>query len=302
MPRSIRFTGLPLVLLVAAISIFAEDTQPLLKYADELLSEVHRSVDGPEKAFEFRMDFGQPTEIEYRFHQKQSMNNSFSSGAMESESVAVLVLKSEGDRTARVIIRDQELSMTINGEEEEPSSISRKAPTVVVPGLNENGRFTSPSGGTDPMIRMLFPLPEEPLGPGGSFQSPIELPFNAMGSLLWARGDSTIRFTGYVNLRGHLGARLDVTTKVQDLEIPDEIDGNYSFEVAALGTYYFDLESRTFESGAMAIRMKMNVQVPATSMPQFTDDDSPEDLEMSMDLDGLIRYSRALDWTGTAEP
>ena len=119
----------------------------------------------------------------------------------------------------------------------------------------------------------------------------MQVPFNAMGSLLYAQGRSRITLTRYVKIGKRTCAQLDVDTDISKLKVPSELKGEYKCSTKGTSVFYFDVTNRSFVSGAIALIMQFNIDAPMPQMriPGEDAPDMPKRSKMSMTSDNLIR-------------
>jgi hypothetical protein len=208
----------------------------------------------------------------------------------------VLLLKSKGDKTGTLVLKDMHLSMGVAAKKGDPERTREiNSPPVAIPKVTEDGGMEGPALNAQPLLKLLFPMPPTPLKPGESALVPVSIPFNAMGSPLTVQGTSKVTHSGYVLIDGKVCARLDTEFDVSQLEVPKELDGKYSCSTRGGSVYYYDVESAEFVSGETAILMKISIQ---SKMPGFKSPDpekpssQPKSIQMAMDSDTLIRLAR----------
>ena len=259
------------------------------------------AVEGLTEPALLRWDFGRKEVYAYAYSQKSIMTSIMSEGAgggdrnepgMITEVKGKMSLKSEGDRTARLVMEDLMMSMQFEtSEREEPKTMDSEAPPMVIQGVQEDGTMKLGSSSQEMLLKMLFPIPSSPLRVGESVSSPRAVPFNAMGSLLEVTGSSVTTLTGYVGLDGKTCARLETVIDISNLNVPQELEGTYKCQVKGKSVFFFDIQGKRFLSGRVALIMGMRVKAPMPRMhlPSEAEDvDLPETISMSMDNDTFI--------------
>jgi len=181
---------------------------------------------------------------------------------------------------------------------EEPQAMESQAPPMVVQGVKEDGSMEICNTSQEMLFKTLFPLPPQPLHVGESVSVPGQIPFNAMGSLLYAKGAFNILLTGYVKIGEKTCAKLVTDIDISQLDVPEEMEGNYTCQLKGKSVYFFDVQNRHFVSGREATMMSMRMEAQTPKM-SFSDkgkeeDTIPETMKMAMDSDNLI----AVDYLG----
>lgn len=250
----------------------------------------------------FRWDFSNREVYTYTFEQR--VRNQFHiEGAFEGESgdgeqsllaKGSLLIKSQGDGTANLVLEDVKMSMKMHlGEEEKPGTMEQTIPPVVVQGMNEDGSGSFGCSSQDVLLQLLFPLPTKPLKVGEFVDVPAQMPFNVWGSLLQVEGRSRITLTRYVRIGKRTCAQLDVDIDISDLNVPSELEGEYGCSAKGASVFYFDVAGRRFVSGTVAVLMQITVDapLPKMSIPGEEVPDMPERSKIAMAGDNLIRVS-----------
>lgn len=215
-----------------------------------------------------------------------------SDGAGQAMSAkGVLLIKSQGDGTANMVLKDMKMSMKIEMNNEAPQTMGQQMPPVVVQGMKEDGSGSFGNTSQDMALKKLFPLPTKELKVGESIDVPAQMPFNAMGSMLQVKGRSRITLTRYVTAGKRTYAQFDVDTDISELKVPKELKGEYKCFNKEKAVFYFDVESRSFVSGTIAALMKFSIDAPMPEMESSEKDapDMPKRAQMSMMSDNLIR-------------
>lgn len=302
-----NYGTLGMVILIALIlfstSCVAEtDTSDAVsQFAKEVTKEKYKETAPPSALPVFRWDFSRANVVHtYTYEQavrsKSDMGSSFGSRSgdmgQEISTKGALLIKSQGDGTAELVLKDMKMSMKMNtGGDEEPKTMEQTMPPFVVQGMKEDGSGSFGNRSQDMLLKMLFPLPTKALKIGDSVDVPAQMPFNAMGSLLQVKGRSRITLTRYVKIGKHTCAQLDVDTDISELKVPSELKGEYKCSTKGTSVFYFDVENRSFESGTIALVMQFSIDAPMPKMKISGEDapDMPERSKMSMISDNLIR-------------
>lgn len=289
-------------LVAAACAGESDSSSAESHFLQELAREEYPEADPPAMPPMLRWDFSNTEVHAYAF--EQQVRNQFDiQTAFEGESgdgeqsllaKGSLLIKSQGDGTANLVLEDVKMSMKMHlGEEEKPGTMEQTIPPVVVQGMNEDGSGSFGCSSQDVLLQLLFPLPTKPLKVGEFVDVPAQMPFNVWGSLLQVEGRSRITLTRYVRIGKRTCAQLDVDIDISDLNVPSELEGEYGCSAKGASVFYFDVAGRRFVSGTVAVLMQITVDapLPKMSIPGEEVPDMPERSKMSMAGDNLIRVS-----------
>ena len=277
-------------------------------FLNEIDKNSYPKAKAPEKPPLLRWDFS--GNKVYAYDYRQELKNKYDMGGpapvKDAEQViegkGKLLLKSRGNRTANLVLKDMQVEMKITKmgfetKDKTPGSMKlKKFPPIVVQGVKEDSAMKVANSSQEMLIKLLFPLPPKPLKVGESADVPAFLPFNAMGSLLHVTGESTITLTSYVTINGRTCARLETKTDISKLDVPEEMKGTYGCLATSRSVFYFDIEERAFVRGGLAFLMKMRVDAPmpemeVPDMPALQD--APKRMKMQMEMDTIISLERA---------
>jgi len=282
--------------LYAAIAV---STAPASKFAKEVTKETYKQVNPPAVVPVFRWDFSKAQVVHtYAYEQEvRSKTNMGSlggkSGDMEQEMSAkgALLIKSQGDKTAEFVLKDVKMSMKMDMGDKEPKTMEQQMSPIVVQGMKEDGSGSFGNSSQDMLLKMLFPLPPNSIKVGESVNVPAQMPFNAMGSVLEVKGRSRITLSRYVKIGSRTCAQFDVDTDISELKIPSELKGSYKCSTKGISVFYFDVASRSFVSGTIALIMQFSIDAPMPEMKMSGESapDMPKTAKMSMVSDNLIR-------------
>ena len=278
----------------------SETSAAASRFEGEIREEEYKEVDSPSEAPVFRWDFSENKTVHFYRYQQEVRNESDmgalsggSSGVMDQEMSANgdLLIKSQGDGTAELVLKDMKMTMKMDMGEDEPKTMEQVIPALVVQGVKEDGSGSFGDSSQDLLLKMLFPLPPQSLKVGESVDVPAEMPFNAMGSMLKVTGRSRITLDRYVRIDGRTCAKLDVDTDISRLNVPSELKGEYKCSTKGSSVFYFDVENRSFVSGTIALIMQFSIDAPTPRMKISGEDaaDMPERSKVSMVSDNLIK-------------
>jgi len=271
------------------------------QFLKELEIESYRDAEALETPPVFQWNFSKKQIYSYTYEQKvrnKTNMDAFSKTSQDTEQTMTgkgeLLIKSQGDHTANLVLKDMKMKMEMNlSEEGGPKTMEQTAPQMVIQGMKEDGSLSLCNSSQEMLLRMLFPLPSKGLKVGESVDVPAYMPFNAMGSLLQVKGRSRITLTKYVKIGGHTCAQFDTDIDISELNLPSELKGDYSCSEKGASRFYFDIAKRRFISGSIAIMMQFSIDAP---MPQMRvggekTPDMPKRAQMSMVSDNLIRVA-----------
>lgn len=197
----------------------------------------------------FKWDFNQPKKLVYSFSQeiinkdKSSKDREFEESYMEAK--GDLYVRIKEDETADLSLTDVKMkSMTIDFDGNPRDTTSMEMPPIVIQGMKTDGSFEDSN--TDIMFKILFPLPKTNLDKGESDKIPMQIPFNANGSRLFADGFNTLTYNGTETLEGRVCAVLKGNIDISKMNVPEELSGKYDLSTTGTCTYYFDLEDQIY--------------------------------------------------------
>ena len=209
---------------------------------------------------QFQWDFSKQRKFIYSFSQTVNGENKMDKDRPAEKTymtgVGHLNVRVKENNLADLSLTDIEMKMIMFNEDGTPrDTMTQKAPTNVVQDMKPDGSFGDSN--TDILFDMLFPLPNKNLKKGDSDEIPMQMPFNANGSRLYSKGQNTLTFTGYEEIEDRNCAVLIGVIDISNLDIPEELEGDYECSTTGNATYYFDLENG-FYVGA-DIKMVMDV-------------------------------------------
>jgi hypothetical protein len=211
------------------------------------------------------------------------------------DATGIMVLKSKGDKSGTLVIKDLKAKMVVASKKGEPDrTMEVQSPPMAIPEVKEDGSMEGGAANAQPFLKLLFPMPPTPLKPGESAEIPVTMPFNAMGSPLLVKGTMKITHKGYFTLDGKPCAKLEADIDVSRLDIPKEVEGKYTCSMKGRSIHYFDVEAKEFASGQTALLMKvaMEGKMPSFNVPKEKPVEAPKTIQMAMESDNLIRFTR----------
>lgn len=203
----------------------------------------------------FRWDFSEiGREFDFAYQQKLT---SPSSGNPERTVDARLVIKSNGDGTANVVLKDGIAQSGPNQQIELPPS--------VLPAMKEDGTAQDAGASEDAMVRLLFPLPRIALAPGKSVQEEIRFPAQVQGVQAYIPIQQTITLNRYEIENERRIAVFEMTfvggEMIADRKIPD----GFAVSIEGSGSFLFDPEKNLYLGGNLKARInKMRTSITLT--------------------------------------
>ena len=207
-------------------------------------SKSSETLDSAESKFQW--DFSKQRKFIYTFSQtvngENKMDRDRPAVKIYMSGVGYLNVRVKENNLADLSLTDIEMKMVNYDQEGSPrDTITQEAPPNVVQDMKPNGSFGDPN--TDILFDMLFPLPNKNLEKGDSEEIQMQMPFNANGSRLFAKGQNTLTFKGYEEIEGRNCAVLNGVINISQLDIPEELNGKYGCSTTGNATYYFDLKN-----------------------------------------------------------
>jgi hypothetical protein len=266
-----------------------------IKFISEIGRKSYPEATAPEPAPLLNWDFSKKQAHVYDYVQK-AVNRSNMMGGLADTDQSIdgtlsLLVRSKGDGTATVVMKDTQMSMTVDGEKK---AMRSNFPPMAVQGMKEDGSMRTGNSSTELLLKMLSPLPTKPLKPGESVALPASMPFNIMGSVLEVTGTATVTLTGYVSINGRTCARLDTDIDISKLDVPEDLEGSYECFAKGKSVSYFDVQARSFVNLELAMTMAFSTETPSPKieMDDEAGPDMPDTMEVSMQVNTLIRVSR----------
>jgi len=118
--------------------------------------------------------------------------------------------------------------------------------------------------------------------------------FNAMGSVLDVTGACTFTHAGYVTIDGRTCARLRTDIDVSEIDVPEELEGEYECIAKGKGVSYFDMEGRCLHSVELALVIAFRIETPVPDV-EFDGErptDMPLRVQMGMRGDVFVTLTR----------
>ena len=222
----------------------------------------------------FEWDFSKQRKLIYSISQTTTSENVIGAkGLPETKSsismLGKLNVRVKENNHADISLTDMSTHITsYNAKGEVQHEMDQEVPAVVVQDMGSDGSFSDPT--SEMLFHIMFPLPKQNLEEGDSEKVATQMPFNANGSRLYVKGTNTLTFKGYEEVLERNCAVLESEIDVSDLEIPEELVGDYQCTMKGTGTYYFDLEDQIYVGAdvEVAIFMKMESTLAMGDEPQ----------------------------------
>ena len=283
----------------AAISdVKSTDTQS--QFVNQVGTEEYPKVDPPAEAPVFLWDFSKEHVHTYAFEQEnrstmatdEEIEDDSHDRGNETSVKGSLLFKSNGDKTAKLVLQDLKISTKmIMGDGEVQTMENDGIPPMVLDGIKEDGSGPLGYSSVEMLFKIMFPLPPEPLQVGESIDIPAQIPFSAIGSLLYAKGRCRITLTRYVAIGDRTCARFDVDTDISELKVPSELKGEYKCSTKGKSVFYFDVANRCIVLGTSAGMMQTGIDTSVPQMGSSEDESSgkTERSRMAMSSDDFVR-------------
>ena len=208
---------------------------------------------------EFQWDFSSPKKYVYSYLQEASNSVSFNKNDSLSKSLISvkgnLNIRVKENHMADLILETQ--MVTLDQKRQVIDTINNTEAANVIQNMKPNGTFGN--NNHNPTFDLIFSLPSKNLKIGEKDKIPMEMPFNANGSILSIKGYNTIEFVGIQTIENIECAVLKSTFNISDLEIPEELNGIYEGSTIGNGTYFFDMKNHYFIGADIQINTKIKM-------------------------------------------
>lgn len=220
-------------------------------------NEKSNSIDSltPEK---FEWDFSKKKKYIYSFSQtvnaENKMRKSNPSNKTYMNGVGYLNVNVTDDNLADLSLTEMVMKIVSHDSKGAArDTMTQKLPSNVIQGMKPGGGFENPE--TDALFNMLFPIPNEELKIGDSNEVSMQTPFNVNGSRLFSKGQNTLTFDDYKEIEGRNCAVLKGVINISELNVPEELTGEYKCATKGNATYYFDLKGKHYVGSDIEIVM-----------------------------------------------
>ncbi len=214
----------------------------------------------------FVWDFNSEKNYIYSFKQEVISVNNWGKESEDIDTSRVigtgdLKVKSKGDNKADFV-----LILTIQNDAFKSFKDEMSPQTMVIPDMDANGQFESQRRNSELIFDLILPLPSRDLEIGESENLDLEIPFNLMGSPLYVKGHNKLK---YLKDTAPNTALIRSEFKVDKLDIPEEIQGEFGCSIVGESELEFNYKEKHFESSNVNVLMKMKSKT--------------EDMEMSLE-------------------
>lgn len=232
----------------------------------------------------FVWDFSSAKNLTYEYKQQVKNTNVMAEG----ESPMIMTMGAEGklivqikeDNSADILMTNlfgTMVELDENGEEK--NSFSSEFPEQKIQGMDSLGNFDNEN--QDVLFDLLFPIPPNKMSNGDVEDIAISFPFNANGRLLNVEGFNSLEMIGYESVEGQGCAVLEGNIDISDLEIPDDVKGEYDAHCSGKGTYYFDTKNGHYVGADLEFDMYVFMNTEGNGML---------DMYMEMKSENLINF------------
>lgn len=226
----------------------------------------------------FIWDFSTKKKFIYSYSQTVNGTNKMGKDSPTDKSLmngkGYLNVRVKENNSADLSLTDLEIDMIMFNDNGTPrDTLSNKAPTTVIQGMKPDGSFSDPNSNI--MFDLLFPLPSKDLKIGETDKIAMQIPFNANGSRLFSKGFNELTFKGFEVIDERECAVLIGKLNVSNLEIPEELKGEYKSITTGFATYYFDIENHYYIGADIQSLMEVKMD---------TETENENDLGMFMEM------------------
>ena len=218
----------------------------------------------------FQWDFSQERTFVYSFSQEVNAENQMIKAQPDSKTymsgVGYLKVRVKEDSLADLSLVDIKMQMLNYDSGGNPGdTITQTIPPNVAQDMKPDGSFEDSN--TNMVFKMIFPLPNADLEKGDSEALMMSMPFNAGGSKLFSKGQITLTHSGHQKIDGKDCTVFEGDLDISDLNIPEELKGDFGCSVIGKGTYYFDTENGYYVGAN--IQMVMDVLMDTEGQEDF---------------------------------
>lgn len=288
----VRTVAAALTLLLLAFPAAGEQETPRESRYLSSIDASYPPATPPEKAPLFRLDLGTPGSALYSFQQVVD-NEQLLPGQDISTTLrgaGQLAVKSAGGSIGSIVISQLKVTMNVDVGTEQ-KVVTQEAPPMVIPGLKEDGQVETDINGQNMLLQLLLPLPSGPLKVGESSSRKVTMPFNAGGSGIAVPATVVTRLAQYVVIDDRTCAKFVSDIALDEVKVPEEIQGTYSVTLKGRTVAFFDLKARRFVQSDSAVLMSLSFEVPLPKEEPSGEEepaDLPESMKLSMESDNRI--------------
>lgn len=201
------------------------------------------------KDLKFSWDFSKPQKLIYSYSQTVNNENKMRRDEPTDKTymtaIGNLNIKIKENNLADLSLTNIEMKSVDSDFDGNPrDTMTQKMPPQVLQDMKPDGSFSDSN--IDIMFKMLFPLPSKDLKEGEKDKVAMQMPFNANGSRLYAKGFNTLEFSGYEKIKDRDCVVLTGVIDISKMDVPEELIGEYKNSTTGKATYYFDLKDRIY--------------------------------------------------------
>lgn len=207
----------------------------------------------------FTWDFTKQRNLIYSYYQIVNNENKMSrnepANISKMTALGNLKIKIKDTNLADLSLIDIEMnSVDFDSDGNPRDTMTHKAPLQVMQDMKPDGSFSDSN--IDIMFKLLFPLPSKDLNKGESDIVEMQMPFNANGTRLIAKGFNTLEFSGFETIQERKCAVLNGVIDISDMKVPEELTGEFKNSTTGKATYYFDLEDKIYVGADIDMTME----------------------------------------------
>ena len=242
------------------------------------------------ESVDLKWDFSQKKRFVYSF--SQTIDNSYiqtKNGAVEDSYTTAtgnLNIEVTENNLANLSLTNIIMTVVIFNENGLPiDTMSSEMPTTTVEDMGTDGSFSSED--INVLFAVLLPLPKNEIELNKSEELPLEVPFNAGGSLIVSKGFNTLTYTGIETFLNRKCAVITGEIQVSDMEMERELMGKYKNINSGKATYYFDIENKCYVGADVQFAMEMLMDTESVDSTYGTYMDLKNDNVFEIRLDRI---------------
>jgi hypothetical protein len=209
---------------------------------------------------EFKWDFSEQKKYIYSFSQEvkseDKIGDSDLTDKSQSSAKGYLNVNIKENHLADLSLSGVEVNIVMFNRYGSPKDTSlQKVPVKIVQDMKADGSFAYTNKNI--LFDILLPLPKHNIKVGESDSIKLQIPFNVNGSQLFTKGQNTLTFKGYEKIKTRNCAVLEGRFDISELDIPKELNGNYTSSTIGGAKYYFDFEQGCYVGADIHLIMEV---------------------------------------------
>lgn len=205
-----------------------------------------------QKKEKFKWNFEDQNIYAYSFEQKIQSINQWGGDFEKNDTSNILGLgdlkiKSKGNDKADFVLTNITFKDLDNNKDKVTSGQN-----MVVQDMDAHGSFETHKS-RDVMIDFLLSLPSYDFKPGDKEKQDLEIPCNVPGAILYIKGYNELEYVKDLDHEDASIAIIKSKIKVDQLDIPKEIKGEFSGSFIGEAEYQFDYENHYFISAQIEL-------------------------------------------------